>query len=76
MRADFERKNGQSVELYVAGQRYRKAAEIADTYVTKKNADKVPLSERIDKVVCNRFLRPDFVGGYIYAVQSVYCAGI
>ena len=71
LRAEFERKNGQSVELYVAGQRYRKAAEIADTYVTKKNADKVPLSERIDKVVCNRFLGPIFLLAVIYMLYNL-----
>ena len=53
-------------DLYVSGQRSRRAAAIAARYVSKKDAGKVPLSERIDRAVCNRFLGPVFLLFVIY----------
>jgi len=66
LRQEFERAKGMGADLYVSGQRSRRAAAIAARYVSKKDAGKVPLSERIDRAVCNRFLGPVFLLFVIY----------
>ena len=70
-RETFSSENGQSADHYIASQRYRKAAEIAEVYVTHKNADKIPLSERIDRIVCNRVFGPVFLLCVIYALYNL-----
>ena len=66
LRQEFERAKGMGADLYVSGQRSRRAAAIAARYVSKKDMGKVPLSERIDRAVCNRFLGPVFLLFVIY----------
>ena len=66
LRQEFERAKGMGADLYVSGQRSRRAAAIAARYVSKKDAGKVPLSERIDRAVCNKFLGPVFLLFVIY----------
>ena len=66
LRQEFERAKGMGADLYVSGQRSRRAAAIAARYVSKKDMGKVPLSERIDRAVCNKFLGPVFLLFVIY----------
>ena len=55
-----------SADLYVSGQRSRRAAAIAKRCVSRKNTEKVHVSERIDRLVCNRFFGPVFLLFVIY----------
>ena len=66
LREAFERERGMSADLYVSGQRSRRAAAIAKRCVSRKNTEKVHVSERIDRLVCNRFLGPVFLLFVIY----------
>lgn len=65
-RARFEREKGVSADIYVSGQRSRRAAAIAKRLAAKKEAAKAPLSERIDRAVCNKFFGPVFLLFVIY----------
>ena len=66
LREAFEREKGMSADLYVSGQRSRRAAAIAKRCVSRKNTEKVHVSERIDRLVCNRFFGPVFLLFVIY----------
>ncbi len=66
LREAFEREWGMSADLYISGQRSRRAAAIARRCVSRKNTEKVHVSERIDRLVCNRFLGPVFLLFVIY----------
>ncbi|WP_208872990.1 ferrous iron transport protein B [Fretibacterium fastidiosum] len=66
LREHFEREKGMSADLYVSGQRSRRAAAIAGRHVVKKDAEKVHISERIDRAVCNKFFGPVFLLVVIY----------
>ena len=66
LREAFERERGMSADLYVSGQRSRRAAAIAKRCVSRKNTEKVHVSERIDRLVCNRFFGPVFLLFVIY----------
>ena len=68
LREAFERERGMSADLYVSGQRSRRAAAIAKRCVSRKNTEKVHVSERIDRLVCNRFFGPVFLLFVIYGV--------
>ncbi len=65
-RARFERGKGVSADIYVSGQRSRRAAAIAKRIAAKKETAKAPLSERIDRAVCNKFFGPVFLLFVIY----------
>ena len=66
LREAFEHERGMSADLYVSGQRSRRAAAIAKRCVSRKNTEKVHVSERIDRLVCNRFFGPVFLLFVIY----------
>ena len=66
LREAFEREKGMSADPYVSGQRSRRAAAIAKRCVSRKNTEKVHVSERIDRLVCNRFFGPVFLLFVIY----------
>ena len=66
LREHFEREKGMSADLYISGQRSRRAAAIAGRHVVKKDAEKVHISERIDRAVCNKFFGPVFLLVVIY----------
>ena len=66
LREAFERERGMSADLYVSGQRSRRAAAIAKRCVSRKNTEKVHVSERIDRLFCNRFFGPFFLLFVIY----------
>ncbi len=66
LREAFERERGMSADLYISGQRSRRAAAIAKRCVSRKNTEKVHVSERIDRLVCNRFFGPVFLLFVIY----------
>ena len=66
LREAFEHEWGMSADLYVSGQRSRRAAAIAKRCVSRKNTEKVHVSERIDRLVCNRFFGPVFLLFVIY----------
>ena len=65
-RAQFEREKGVGADVYVSGQRSRKAASIARRFATKKASAKAPISERIDRAVCNKFFGPVFLLFVVY----------
>ena len=58
LRQEFEREKGMGADLYVSGQRSRRAAAIAARHTAQRDVGKVPLSERVDRVVCNKFFGP------------------
>lgn len=66
LREAFEGEKGMGADLYISGQRSRRAAAIAGRFVTKKDTGKAPISERIDRAVCNKFFGPVFLLFVIY----------
>lgn len=66
LRGEFEDGKGMGADLYVSGQRSRRAADIARRCMAKKDAGKVHVSERIDRLVCNKFFGPVFLLFVIY----------
>ncbi len=65
LRSDFEARHGELPAVHIAHRRYETADEIIRS-CTSKDTWKVPLSERIDRVVCNRFMGPVVLIGVIW----------
>lgn len=66
LRNAAEERLGMSPDLYVASCRSRKAAELANRFTEQAAERKVPLSEKIDKIVCNKFVGPIILLAVIY----------
>ncbi|MFW6052910.1 MAG: ferrous iron transport protein B [Desulfosalsimonas sp.] len=65
-RADFEANHGEMPEIHIATQRYQTAGQIAKSCMESKTVSKLPLSDRIDKLVCHRLLGPVILVGVIW----------
>ncbi len=65
-REAFEARHDEAPEVHIAGRRYQTAEEIARTCIKRKLRNGVSLSDRIDRVVCHRFLGPAILVGIIW----------
>jgi ferrous iron transport protein B len=66
MRQDFEIRYGERPEIHIANHRYRAADDIA-RFSLKLPADaKRPLSDKVDGIVCHRFIGPAVMVGVIW----------
>ncbi|NLL36782.1 MAG: ferrous iron transport protein B [Fretibacterium sp.] len=66
LRAAFEAEHDLRPELYISSQRSQRAAEIARRFEKRRGSDKVPFSERVDRVLCHRFFGPLFLAVIVY----------
>jgi ferrous iron transport protein B len=66
MRADFEARYDERPEMHIANRRYQMADDIARSSLKLPASAKRPLSDKIDGVVCHRFLGPAFMVGVIW----------
>ncbi|MBU2552366.1 MAG: ferrous iron transport protein B [Proteobacteria bacterium] len=65
-RKAFEAAYGKTPEQHVAGRRYQAAADVAASAVGRSDLGKRPFSDRIDGIVCNRYLGPLILVGVVY----------
>ena len=70
-RKKFTVEHGLTPDHYISGQRYRKASEIAKLYTKKKITGSLPLSERIDRVVCHKIAGPIILLAIIYSLYNL-----
>lgn len=70
-RETFEKTHDQPVELYICSCRHKAATDIASRFVTRKNASEVTLSDRLDRVICNKIAGPIILLGIIYALYRL-----
>lgn len=71
IRETFEKTHDQPVELYICSCRHKAATDIASRFVTRKNASEVTLSDRLDRVICNKIAGPVILLGIIYALYRL-----
>jgi ferrous iron transport protein B len=65
-REEFEAGHGELPDAYIARKRYQAASGISRSCLTRPADAKRPLSDRIDGVVCHRFLGPLILVGVIW----------
>ena len=65
-RAAFEAAYGEAPEQHIAQLRYQAAADVARSAIKTGKDSPRPWSDRIDSLVCNRFLGPIILVGIIY----------
>ncbi|NCC25032.1 MAG: ferrous iron transport protein B [Deltaproteobacteria bacterium] len=66
MRQSFEERFGVAPEIHIARCRYRLADEIFAASVAVEGQGKVPLTEKIDRIVCHKILGPIVLVGIIW----------
>ncbi len=65
-RVFFESEHGEAAERHIAFHRHQAAGTVSRACIrTKKDADR-PFSDKLDAIVCNRFLGPIILVGVIY----------
>ena len=70
-RARFEQEHDQAPEQFIAFQRHLAATRIAGDVMTKACKDSCTTTDRIDKVVCHRYLGPVILVGVLYALYHL-----
>ena len=70
-RKKFAIEHSQTPDLYISGQRYRKAAEVAGLFAKKTSTGEVPMSERIDRIVCHKIAGPIILFAIIYSLYNL-----
>ena len=65
-RTDFESRFEEPPEIHIAHRRYQAAEQIAKSCMQSKTVEKLPVSDRIDKIVCHRLLGPALLVGVIW----------
>jgi ferrous iron transport protein B len=68
---EFAARHGRSVQDFVAGCRYRASEEIVHACVREAGKKGRSVSDRIDSVVCNRFLGPVIMVGVVYLLYEL-----
>lgn len=67
-RTEFEERYGETPEMHIANRRYQTAGEIARSCVKLPAGVKRPLSDKVDGLVCQRFLGPAIMVGVIWVL--------
>lgn len=70
-RQEFASQHNEAPERFIAIRRYQRADEIVKHSLRERRKVTLTLSDRIDRVVCNRFLGPVIVAGVIYALYEL-----
>ena len=65
-RQSFEKQYEDSPEMHIGRRRYQAAEEICRTSVRLPDSAEKPFSDKIDGIVCNRYLGPLFLVGVIW----------
>ena len=65
-RETFEAEHDEAPESYIAFRRYQRAETIIKSCVRTKTASSATLSDKADKLICNRYLGPLILIGIIY----------
>ncbi len=65
-RTAFESEHGEMPERHIAFHRYQAADTITRSCIKPKKGTESPLSDKVDRFVCNRFLGPAILVGVIY----------
>ncbi|MFO7817696.1 MAG: ferrous iron transport protein B [Thermodesulfobacteriota bacterium] len=68
---EFADRHGRSVQDFVAARRYKTADEIVRACLKGPEGKKRGVSDRIDAVVCNRFLGPVIMVGIVYMLYEL-----
>jgi len=71
VREHFIREHKKSPEKVIAQERYRTAGEIVENCVKRTKLASRTLTDRIDKVVCNRFFGPIILAATIYGLYQL-----
>jgi len=66
LRADFETRHQKAPEMHIAHRRYQAAGEISRSCIKPRAGLKYPLSDRVDRFVCHRFLGPTILVAVIW----------
>jgi ferrous iron transport protein B len=66
LRTAFESEHGEMAERHIAFHRYQAADTITRSCIKPKKGTERPLSDKVDRFVCNRFLGPAILVGVIY----------
>ncbi len=70
-REKFLSAQGESPERAITYQRYRVAGEIAEKVFSRKTEETIPLSDKVDKVACNRVLGPILLALVFFAFFKI-----
>lgn len=72
-REQFEDREDETPEGFIALKRHQRATEIVEAAVSKKDNARVsvPLTDRIDKIACHRFFGPLLLLGVIYVLYEL-----
>lgn len=70
-RQEFESRHDEAPEQHIAFQRHLAADRITKSAVTTKKEASATLSDRVDKVVCNRYLGPVVLIGVLYLLYEL-----
>jgi len=65
-RTQFEAQEGIAPERHIAYRRHQASDTISRSAIKPKKGEGIPLSDKVDRVVCNRFLGPAILVGVIY----------
>ena len=65
-REEFESRFDEMPEMHIARRRYKAADDIIKFCIKPQTGMKIPLSDKIDRFVCHRFLGPIILVGVIY----------
>lgn len=65
-KTQFEAQQGIAPERHIAHRRHQAADTISRSSIKPKKGEGIPLSDKVDRVVCNRFLGPAILVGVIY----------
>jgi ferrous iron transport protein B len=65
-RAAFESEQGTAPERHIAYHRHQAAETVSRSSLKPKRGMETPLSDKVDRFVCNRFLGPAILVGVIY----------
>jgi len=66
IRSAFESEHGETPERHIAYHRYQAADTISRSSIKTRKGEGIPLSDKVDRFVCNRFLGPAILVGVIY----------
>ena len=65
-RTSFESRFDERPEIHIAHRRYQAAEQIAKSCMASKTVDNLPVSDRIDRIICHRLLGPAILVGVIW----------
>jgi ferrous iron transport protein B len=71
MREEFISQYKEAPEKVIARQRYRAASEIVERCLKRRRSEHRTLTDKIDMIICNRFIGPIILLGTIYVIYDL-----